>query len=457
MPARRALAALVILATGMLIAPAAARVDHHAADPAVRDHGDARRGRRAARRGRDHRAHEPIRDIDRPRQPVGRSACARLPDHGSSRSRSTARRSPPSGPPRSTCACPSTTSSRERPRRCASHSASMLRAARTPSRRAPAARTASSRSANGSPSSRPSTTSTASAIPQISFTAESIRLELTTTTPLARDAVACPGLVAAPDDHRDRVDLRDATDVRDFSFVVNPRFRLTERTVDGVELRVYTETVSGGTTADLAATALTDAVRSLRSLSVGGPRPGRGRLGRRVQHGVPAHDPSDPWQGRRHLRRLPRGRAPVVLRAGRQRPAGRAMARRGVRRLQRALADGDRGEPVLGAAGRQPRSSPGRPARQPAATGRAATATSTPSSIAARSSSTPCAPRWATTPSSARSAPGSRETGSGTSTGERLLGHLQAASPTDLVPVFRGYLAEPRPRLPVRAGMARPI
>ena len=31
--------------------------------------------------------------------------------------------------------------------------------------------------------------------PQISYTAESVRLELTTTTALPRDAVACPGLV----------------------------------------------------------------------------------------------------------------------------------------------------------------------------------------------------------------------------------------------------------------------
>jgi aminopeptidase N len=48
----------------------------------------------------------------------------------------------------------------------------------------------------------------------------------------------------------------ESTDVRDFAFVVNPRFRLTERTVDGTRLRVYTETVSGAVTADLAAEAL---------------------------------------------------------------------------------------------------------------------------------------------------------------------------------------------------------
>ncbi len=91
--------------------------------------------------------------------------------------------------------------------------------------------------------------------PQVSFTAESIRLELTTTAPQPRDAVACPGLQSAPETSGNRWTC-EATDVRDFSFVVNPRFRLTERNVDGIELRVYTETVGGGSTADLAATAL---------------------------------------------------------------------------------------------------------------------------------------------------------------------------------------------------------
>jgi Peptidase family M1 domain len=91
--------------------------------------------------------------------------------------------------------------------------------------------------------------------PQISFTADAIRLELETTTELGRDAVACPGLVSAPDPTGTTWTC-ESTDVRDFSFVVNPRFRLTERTVDGAQLRVYTETVTGAGTADLAADAL---------------------------------------------------------------------------------------------------------------------------------------------------------------------------------------------------------
>jgi hypothetical protein len=91
--------------------------------------------------------------------------------------------------------------------------------------------------------------------PQISFNAESIRLELTTTEPQPRDAVACPGLQSAPEGSGTRWTC-ETTDVRDFSFVVNPRFRLTQREVDGVDLRVYTETVGGGLTADLAETAL---------------------------------------------------------------------------------------------------------------------------------------------------------------------------------------------------------
>ena len=91
--------------------------------------------------------------------------------------------------------------------------------------------------------------------PQISFTADAIRLELTTTSALGRDAVACPGLREAPGTSGTAWTCQ-STDVRDFSFVVNPRFRLTERTVGDIDLRVYTETVSGAATADLAAQAL---------------------------------------------------------------------------------------------------------------------------------------------------------------------------------------------------------
>jgi peptidase M1-like protein len=90
---------------------------------------------------------------------------------------------------------------------------------------------------------------------QLSFTANAISLELETTTALPRDAVACPGLERAPATSGTAWSC-ESTDVRDFSFVVNPRFRLTERSVDGTEVRVYTETVSGAATADLAADAL---------------------------------------------------------------------------------------------------------------------------------------------------------------------------------------------------------
>ena len=91
--------------------------------------------------------------------------------------------------------------------------------------------------------------------PQISFTADEIRLDLTTTAPQPRDAVACPGLESAPE-AQGTTWTCVSTDVRDFSFVVNPLFRLTERTVDGTALRVYTETVDGAATADLAQQAL---------------------------------------------------------------------------------------------------------------------------------------------------------------------------------------------------------
>ncbi len=91
--------------------------------------------------------------------------------------------------------------------------------------------------------------------PQLSFTAEVIRLELTTTTTLGRNAVACPGLLEAPE-ASGTAWVCESTDVRDFGFVVNPRFRLTERSAGDTEVRVFTETVSGAATADLAADAL---------------------------------------------------------------------------------------------------------------------------------------------------------------------------------------------------------
>jgi len=91
--------------------------------------------------------------------------------------------------------------------------------------------------------------------PQITYSADAIRLELATTTDLPRDAVACPGLQAAPET-AGRSWTCETADVRDFSFVVNPRFRLATRTVDDHEIRVYTETVAGDPTAALAADGL---------------------------------------------------------------------------------------------------------------------------------------------------------------------------------------------------------
>ena len=87
--------------------------------------------------------------------------------------------------------------------------------------------------------------------PQISFTADLIRLDLATTAPLGRDAVACPGLVSAPEGTGTSWAC-EAADVRDFSFVVNPRFALTTRSVRDRVVRVYTETVPGTATANLA-------------------------------------------------------------------------------------------------------------------------------------------------------------------------------------------------------------
>ncbi|MGH2445587.1 MAG: M1 family aminopeptidase [Candidatus Limnocylindria bacterium] len=89
----------------------------------------------------------------------------------------------------------------------------------------------------------------------ISYTAEEIALDLTTTTALPRNAVACPGLESAPERSGTSWTCR-STDVRDFSIVINPSFSLTTRQVGEIQVRVYTQTVGGDVTADLAETAL---------------------------------------------------------------------------------------------------------------------------------------------------------------------------------------------------------
>ncbi len=91
--------------------------------------------------------------------------------------------------------------------------------------------------------------------PQVSYTAERIRLDLTTTSPLGRHAVACPGLLIAPATTGTHW-VCEAENVRDFSFVVNPNFGLTTRTIGQTTIRVYTQTVAGAVTADKAAAAL---------------------------------------------------------------------------------------------------------------------------------------------------------------------------------------------------------
>ena len=90
---------------------------------------------------------------------------------------------------------------------------------------------------------------------QVTFTAERIRLELSTTTALPRDAVACPGLVSAPSGTGNEW-VCEAEQVRDLSFVVNPRFRLATADANGVAVRVHAETVDGVVTAQLAVEAL---------------------------------------------------------------------------------------------------------------------------------------------------------------------------------------------------------
>ncbi|HEX2193716.1 MAG TPA: M1 family aminopeptidase [Candidatus Limnocylindria bacterium] len=91
--------------------------------------------------------------------------------------------------------------------------------------------------------------------PQVSFTADSMRLELTTSSRLRRNAVACPGRVQAPA-VRGRHWTCQVAEVRDFGFTVNPDYHVRSRTVDGTLIRVHAETVSGEITLDKAARAL---------------------------------------------------------------------------------------------------------------------------------------------------------------------------------------------------------
>jgi hypothetical protein len=91
--------------------------------------------------------------------------------------------------------------------------------------------------------------------PQVTRTAGTISLDLTTTAALRRNAVACPGLSSAPEAWGRHWSCSTGQ-VRDFSFVVNRRFHLTTRHVDGITIRVYTQSVGGALTADKAKAAM---------------------------------------------------------------------------------------------------------------------------------------------------------------------------------------------------------
>jgi Peptidase family M1 domain len=92
--------------------------------------------------------------------------------------------------------------------------------------------------------------------PQVSYRAESIRLELTSTSPLPRHAVACPGRKELPAGATGTRWVCQVTKVRDFAFAVNPDYRFASRRVGDTVIRAYTETVGGSLTLDKAAYAL---------------------------------------------------------------------------------------------------------------------------------------------------------------------------------------------------------
>ena len=391
MPARRSLIAARSWRGGLgraAAGPGRGAPRRRASTQRYDDHRHARRRRRPPRRGGGDRAHEPLVAGDRPRQPVGRPARARLPRPWPSRSRSTARRSRPSGRPRSTCASRSTVWRRRDRRASAFPSASTSAAspdafsARTqPRERRPQLRAMVPDRldrARGLRPGRPADLVHGRCHPP---GADDDDARCRATRSPARAWCSAP-------ESRGTAWSCESTDVRDFSFVVNPRVPPDRaRSLDGTTLRVYTETVVGRGDRRSGARR-----RSSASSEAFGDYPwpdlvlaevGSGG-GFSMEYPRMIHLTRDKVADT--LRRLPRGRAPVVLRPARQRPAARAVAGRGLRRLQRPLADGHRREPVLDAGRRTARSSPGRPGRPPVATGRAATATSTPSSTRAPSS-----------------------------------------------------------------------
>ncbi|HEY8169731.1 MAG TPA: M1 family aminopeptidase [Candidatus Limnocylindria bacterium] len=291
--------------------------------------------------------------------------------------------------------------------------------------------------------------------PQISFTAESVRLELTSTVALPRDAVACPGLVDAPETNGTTWTC-ESTRVRDFSFVVNPRFRLTQRTVDGVDLRVYTETVSGDTTASLASDALTrlsDAFGAypwddlvLAEVGTGGgfsmeyPRMIHLTRDKVTDTYVVYHEVAHQW---------------FYGQVGNDQQAEPW--------LDEGFADFS-ARWLMGIGENQCSTRP------------------VDSEVFAWPAGATTGGDWASCDgyfhavfyrgtellNAVRSAMGDDEFFAairswvarqryGFVSGDRLLGHLQRESAVDLRPVFRGYLAEPRPWQPVRSGLARPI
>ena len=79
--------------------------------------------------------------------------------------------------------------------------------------------------------------------PQVTRTAEQIRLRADHYDHPAAQCGGLPGIAQRAGDIGQEMDLH-LDPVRDFSFVVNPRFRLTTRKLDGILLRVYTESVS---------------------------------------------------------------------------------------------------------------------------------------------------------------------------------------------------------------------
>ena len=233
-----------------------------------------------------------------------------------------------------------------------------------------------------------------------------------------------------------------STDVRDFSFVVNPRFRLTETDANGTaHPRLHRDGRRAPPPPSWRGTALIGLSEAfgeypwpdlvLAEVGAGGgfsmeyPRAIHLTRGKVVDTYVVYHEVAHQW---------------FYAQLGNDQQH-RAMAGRGLRRLQRPVPDGHRTGPVLDPADRQQvfawEAGPTTGGDWSSCDGYFHTVFYGPPS-----SSTGCARRWATTPSSRQCSEWVAANQPRHDHRAPSALHLQAATDADLEPIYRSYLAD---------------